>query len=44
MNIQQLTLPEHKRILVTSDIHGHLTLLKKLLEKEKQRRQMAEAV
>lgn len=33
MNIQQLTLPEHKRILVTSDIHGHLTLLKKLLEK-----------
>lgn len=33
MKIQHLTLPENKRILVTSDIHGHGALLKRLLEK-----------
>ncbi len=31
--IEQITLEQGKRILVTSDIHGHLSYLKKVLEK-----------
>lgn len=33
MKIQHLTLPENRRILVTSDIHGHAALFKALLDK-----------
>lgn len=33
LTIQHITLPSNKRILVTSDIHGHLSHFKKVLEK-----------